>query len=95
MLTHPGHSFTKIPILHETALLERLPELVTIEPTIVVMETATGIPPYIEMAVQMKELMDQMSSLALIQRDQTATLVAAIEHAIDKKAYDSGNITGL
>ena len=95
MISHPGHDFTKIVILHDKDLFERLSHLVTTAPTNGVMDTPTGIPPHVEHATQMKEILSQVISFCEIQKEQTSTLVSTIEKAIDEKAYDSGNITGL
>ena len=94
MVSNPGHDFTKIAILHNKDLLDRLSLLVSTAPTNVVMNKPTGIPPHVELATQMKEVLSHVISLAQIQKDQTSTLVSTIEKAIDEKAYDSGNITG-
>ena len=51
MLSHPGNSFTNIAILHKIGLLARLSKLFATEPTIGVTDTATGIPPYVEIDV--------------------------------------------
>lgn len=94
MISHPGHGFTKIVLLHEKDLLERLSHFVTTLPTDGVMDKPTGIPPHVEHAAQMKEILSQVISICEIQKEQTSTLVSTIEKAIDEKAYDSGNITG-
>ena len=94
MVSHPGHSFTKIAILHDRDRLERLNNLVTTEPTHGVMDKATGIPPYVGLASKIKEILSQTIILAQVQKEQETTLVAALESAIDNKAWDSGNITG-
>ena len=52
MVNTPGHDFTKLPLLHDRDLLNRLKALVTLEPTPNVMDVATGIPPHITLAVQ-------------------------------------------
>lgn len=54
MNTHPGHDFNKVPILHRRELLQTLKRKVTLEPTMGVMGTATGIPPHVELAMQTK-----------------------------------------
>jgi hypothetical protein len=51
MLQYPGHDFVKISILHDEALLVELRMLVTTEPTAGVMTTPTGIPPHVELAM--------------------------------------------
>ena len=86
MLSHPGPSFTNLVILHKPGLLLRLSKLVTTDPIVGVMEAATGIPLYAEMAYQMRNMMNSV---------QTTVLVDTIKHAMNKKAYDLGNITGL
>ena len=78
MVSHPGHDFTKIVILHDKNLLDRLSLLVTTAPTNGVMNKPTGIPPHIELATQMKEILSHVISLAEIQKDQTSSLVSTI-----------------
>ena len=58
MVENPGHDFTKMPLLHDRQLLQRLKALVTLEPTPNVMETATGIPPHVGLAVQTRVSID-------------------------------------
>ena len=94
MIRNPGYSFTKIFMLHEKSLLDRLLPLVTIEPAEGVIEKATGIPPHSELATQMREILQQLTSLVQTQNAQTSTLVATIEKAIDEKMNNSGNVTG-
>ena len=92
IISHPGHDFTKIVILHGKNLLEQLLLLVTTTATKGVIDTPTGIPPHVEHAIQMKEILTQVISLCEIQKEPTATLVSTVEEAIDKKVYDSDNI---
>ena len=58
------------------------------------MEKSTGVPPHIELATQMSEILQQLTLLAQVQHSQASTLVATIEKAIDEKACDSGSIAG-
>ena len=69
MISQPGHDFTKIVILHDKDILGRLLLLVTTLPTKGVMETPTGIPPHVEHATQMKEILSQVISLCEIQKE--------------------------
>ena len=64
MVSHPGHDFTKIAILHNKYLLDRLSLLVTTAPTNGVMNKPTGIPPNVELATQMEENLSHVISLA-------------------------------
>ena len=59
LVSHPGHSFTKIAILHDRDRLERLNNLVTTEPRYGVMDKATGIPPHVGLASKIKEILSQ------------------------------------
>ena len=54
IITCSGHDFSKIPILHDKTLLQRLKVLVTIDKTEGVLANATGIPPHIETAVKLQ-----------------------------------------
>jgi hypothetical protein len=52
----PAHSFGTIPLLNNESLLQELKKLVTLEPTDS-MRVATGIPPHINNAILMKEIL--------------------------------------
>jgi hypothetical protein len=58
MAANPGHNSSKILILHDQELLRDLGLLVMTEPTPEVMAMPTGIPPHIELASQLKEILN-------------------------------------
>ena len=90
----PGHDFSKLAILHDRALLVELKKLVTTAPTPGVMTVATGIPPHIGLATQLKDILATLSKLVCGFEQQSENLISALEKALDEKAWDSGNVTG-
>ena len=94
LVAHPGHDFSKIPILHDQDLLRDLRRLVTTKPTPGVMTMPTGIPPHVELASQLKEILSNVSEMVVNLRDQTGRIAEAVKTAIDEKSWDSGQVTG-
>jgi hypothetical protein len=94
MVGNSGHDFSKISILHDPDLLCDLRPLVTTDPTPGVMATPTGIPPHVELASQLKEILNNVSELVVNIRDQTARITETVKTAIDEKSWDSGQVTG-
>jgi hypothetical protein len=94
MVSNSGHDFSKISILHEQDLLSDLRLLVTTDPTPEVMATPTGIPPHVELASQLKEILNQVSELVVKFSDHTTQVTEAVKLAIDEKSWDSGHVTG-
>jgi hypothetical protein len=94
MLTSPGHDLTKLALLHDTELIKELKLLVSIEPTPSVMSTPTGIPPHIELAKTMQQLLEMMTELMTVFRTQSDDLIDQVKQAIEEKAWDSGHVTG-
>jgi hypothetical protein len=91
----PGHALTNMPLLRDRALLDHLQALVTIKPTPAgVMTTPMGIPPHVVLAQQLKEVLEKVSSLVASFENQTTSVVAAIDDAIENKALESGKVTG-
>jgi hypothetical protein len=66
MIANSGHDFSKISILHEQDLLR---PLVMTYPMPEVMAMPTEILPYMELASQLKEILNQLSELVLNFRD--------------------------
>ena len=54
----------------------------------------TGIPPHMELASQLKEILNKVSEMVIIFRDQTVQITEAIKNAIDEKLWDLGHVTG-
>ena len=94
MERHPGHDLTKVSILHNLKMLTTLKSMVTIEPTPGILEAPTGIPPHIEIAIQIKHILDLLRDIVTSFDSQTSKLVETVEKAIDTKSWDSGHITG-
>jgi hypothetical protein len=64
------------------------------EPTPEVMATPTGIPPHVELACQMKEILNTVSEIFINLKDQTTEIIEAVKTAIDEKSWDLGHVTG-
>ena len=94
MISNPLHDFNKISILNKKDLLLELKELVTVEPTPGVIETPSGIPPHIEVAVMMQKVMNKSYEIFSTIQNQTMILIQAVKDAIEAKSWDSGYITG-
>ena len=90
----PGHQFNKLAILHEPDLLRKLRELVTTDPTEDVLTTATGIPPHIELGIELKNANRTLASLIAMTQNQSERVIAAINEAFESKAIESGQVTG-
>jgi hypothetical protein len=58
------------------------------------MTTPTGIPPHVGLAQQLKEFLEKVSSLVASFENQTRSVVAAIDDAIENKALELGQVTG-
>jgi hypothetical protein len=94
MLTSPGHDMAKLTLLHDVDLIGFLKPLVTLDPTPMVMTTPTGVPPHIELASMMSQVLDLTTELMSSLRLQTGELIANVQKAIEEKAWESGHITG-
>ena len=94
MADNPGHDFSKIPILHDKTLLARLADLVTVEATDGVVTVATGIPPHIELASQVQQVLELTTNLLTNFNNQTEQVVAAVQKAVEDQALQSGHVTG-
>ena len=94
MLKYLGHNFNKLSILHNRELLDVLKGLVTIEPTEGVMDQAYGVPPHVNHARQLTDLCDKMIILLERADEQHKELAETVGEAIEKKAWESGHISG-
>jgi hypothetical protein len=94
MIANPGHDFCKLSILHNPGLLHDLRLLVTTAPTEGVMATPTGIPPHVELASQLKEILQTVTEVVCSLKDQTARIIEVVKTTIDEKSWDSGQVTG-
>jgi len=94
MVKYPGHDFSKIPLLHNSTLLNELKRLVTIEPTPGVMVTPTGVPPHVGLAIQVAQVLDKLDELVQQFGQHGDNLMLAVEEALDNKAWESGHVTG-
>ena len=94
MISNPLHDFNKISILNNKDLLSKLKELVTIEKIPGVIETPSGIPPHIEVAVMMQKVMNKSYEILSSIQNQTTVSIQAAKDAIEAKSWDSGHITG-
>jgi hypothetical protein len=94
MVANPGHDFSKISILHDQELLHDLRLLVTTGPTPEVMATPTGIPPHVELASQLKEILNNVTKVVTSLREQTTRITEVVNTAIHEKSWDLGHVTG-
>ncbi|CAB9498884.1 unknown protein (Partial), partial [Seminavis robusta] len=94
MVRTPGHDFSKLAILHDRPLLAELQRLVTTEPTKNVMSVATGIPPHVELAMQLQCVLDMASKVIATTETQSDRIVTTVREAIQEQAWQSGHITG-
>jgi hypothetical protein len=94
MAANPGQNFSKILILHDQELLHDLRLLVTTEPTPEVMATPTGIPPHVELASQLKEILNNVTKVVTSLREQTTRITEVVNTAIHEKSWDLGHVTG-
>ena len=94
MVKYPGHDFSKLPILHNSSLLNCLKELVTIEPTVGVMVSATGVPPHVGLGLQVAKVLETLGELVGQFGEHGDNLMLAVEEALDSKAWESGHVTG-
>lgn len=94
VVRHPGHDFSKLTILHNRPLLTELKKIVSISPTVGVLTTATGIPPHISMSVQLAQVLDTVGTLVAQFGQHGENLMAAVEQALNTKAWESGHVTG-
>jgi hypothetical protein len=95
MFANPGHDFSKILILHaDQVQLHDLRLLVTTEPTPEVMATPTRIPPHVELASQLKEILNNVTKVVTSLQEQTTRITEAVKTAIDEKSWDLGHVTG-
>ena len=68
--------------------------MVTTEPTAGVMEQRTGMPPHIFVSQQLSEVLGKVTSLIDIFSQQTTKVMEAVDAAIEKKAWEGGQVTG-
>jgi hypothetical protein len=88
----PGHPFCSIPLLHRRDLLLRLKGLVTTNATDS-MKIATGIPPHIDHARQIKKCIDLCSStLGEVQKLKEEVKQAVVD-AYENRAAENGHMT--
>lgn len=88
----PGHPFSSIPLLHRRDLLLRLKGLVTTKAT-ESMKVATGIPPHIEHARQMKKCIDLCSSTLGEVKNLKEEVKQAVVDAYENRAAENGHMT--
>jgi hypothetical protein len=88
-----GHDFTKLAVLHDTTLRQRLLEKVTTEPTPGVIEKATGIPPHVNQLRELATIRDRLNTLCEVVSNQTTLLVAAVKEAIESQVFQNGQVS--
>lgn len=89
----PSHPFNAIPLLNNSALIDRLQTLVTCNKTDS-MKVATGIPPHIEQAITMQKLLTVCTKTLETVCEQTIRMKETMTEALEERALQSGNVTG-
>jgi hypothetical protein len=86
MVANPGHDLSNILILHYQDLLCDLRPLVTTYLMPEVMMMSNGIPSHIELASQLKEILNQVFKMVSSFRDQAAQITETVTTTIDKNS---------
>jgi hypothetical protein len=103
---NPSHELHSVPLFQPGSNLAELKGLVTTNPTPGVMTTATGIPPHVEVASQLKEISDDLRSLIKeVQENEgnrkeaeaqfQAQVIDVVKKGIEEQHFDNGHVTGL
>jgi len=87
-----NHVFLNIPLLAKPELVEKLEELVTLEPAGAVMQ-ATGVPRACTLMEDVSKMYRAVEGYQDEIRDFKATLPTIIKNAIEDKATESGQVT--
>ena len=90
-MNNPAHPFGKIPILNDVELLAALRDEVTLDPNDE-MPCPTGIPPHIEHAARLRDVLEVTTSIKVLVEEFTAHLDSSVASAIDKKVAGEGGI---
>lgn len=90
---HPNHPFLNIPILSNTALLEKLQELVTTEPTPDIMEEPTGVPQTVKMQDKLREFSTELRAFREEFENFKSSLPDLMKKAVDEKIKEAGNVS--
>jgi hypothetical protein len=88
---HPGHPFSKIPLLSSPLLQELVSEHLTLELNAHV-PVITGIPPHVEQLRQLEELKNHCIEIKAAVNTFNDTIQDAVSKAIDEKVKESGGI---
>ena len=86
-----AHPFGQIPILNNDDLLQELKGIISLSPN--EQMQPTGIPPHVNMAVQLRGVMELCTESLTLLRQQTEALKAAVNEAIEKNDIRSGALT--
>ena len=90
-MNNPAHPFGKIPILNDHEPLAALREEVTLEANDEI-PCPTGIPPHIEQAARLRELLEVTTTVKNLVQDFKNHLDTSVASAIDKKVAGEGGI---
>ena len=88
---HPGHPFSKIPLLSSPLLQELVRDHLTMEFNEHV-PIVTGIPPHVEQLRQLEELKNHCVEIKAAVKSFNDTLEESVSKAIDNKVKESGGI---
>ena len=64
------------------------------DPTDGVVAVATGIPPHIELASQVQQVLEVATNILTNLNNQTEQVIAAVQKAVEDQALQSGHVTG-
>jgi hypothetical protein len=88
---HPGHPFSKIPLLSSPLLQELVSEHLTLELNEHV-PVVTGIPPHVEHMCKLEELKEYCIEIKTAVNTFNKTIRDSVAEAIDEKVKESGGI---
>ena len=88
---HPGHPFSKIPLLSSPLLQELVSEHLTLELNDHI-PVVTGIPPHVEHMCKLEELKEYCIEIKTAVNTFNETIQDSVAEAIDEKVKESGGI---
>ena len=80
--------------MNHLELIQHLKLLVTVNPTECILSKSIGIPLYISIVAQLHGMIGLFNLMTYNFSSQKDEVIDCITSAVDKKAFDSGNITG-
>lgn len=90
---YPNHPFMDIPILSDKKLLKNLRELVTTDPTPVIMEEPTGVPQTVKLQDQLREFSVEIREFREEFEHFKSCLPDMMKNAVDAKIREAGKVS--